>query len=118
MTTRNSTHAGEPVKENNTASTVTSKTRLHLGGEIASSMALKCSWEIETLSLAVIRTAANVEAEGEAELATLLRTYGVRIKDLNSIIMSYASATDTVTLAEAQHVIFAGTERFPEGELG
>ena len=51
------------------------------------------------------------------QIASLIRCYGARIAKLNSVLMSYLTGDEVITLADAQHALYQGAKQLPEGAL-
>lgn len=85
---------------------ITWDTPLEFGGEPALRMANICAYDTEELCLEMLRFAARLSAgsSDEADCASLLRMYALRIKQLNGIVMSYL-AEDCMPLREVHQVI-------------
>lgn len=83
--------------------TLTRDTYLQDGGEIARDLLIHCTYEIEQLSLAVVRVADECEQGPERYEQ---RAAAIRIHELNSHLMSYIGGDDTVTLHDAAVRLF------------
>lgn len=84
------------------APTVTRDTFLQDGGEIALDIVRRCTYEIEALSMQIITEADSCCTRSDTGAADrVLRGTAARIHQLNSLIMSYLSGDDSVTLFDA-----------------
>jgi hypothetical protein len=72
----------------------------------ASRLAHECTCDAEQLCDEMLRHAAVLHrgSSDEANCASVLRMYALRLKELNSLLMSYLS-DDSVTLRDAHHVV-------------
>ena len=87
---------------------VTSKTRFVEGGEKAAEMARTCTWNIEPLADMLIRLAEDQRMASNLEDApspAVLRMLGCRIKELNSVLLSYL-CDDGISMGEAHSMLF------------
>ncbi|APW37123.1 hypothetical protein RD110_07885 [Rhodoferax koreense] len=87
---------------------ITRDTELVQSGDIALSIVSHATWDIEPLSDALLDVAGEL---GGVE-AGLVRCYALRIKHLNSIVMSYLT-DDSITVDESHQAVFG--RPFPEG---
>ncbi|MDH0423070.1 MULTISPECIES: hypothetical protein [Delftia] len=53
----------------------------------------------------------------QIQIASLIRCYGARIAKLNSVLMSYLTGDEVITLADTQHALYQGAKQLPEGAL-
>ncbi|MGJ7529190.1 hypothetical protein [Variovorax sp. GB1P17] len=95
---------------------VTSKTRFVEGGERSAYMARECTYNIEPLADMLIRLAEDQKMATNLEDApppAVLRMLGCRIKELNSVLMSYLS-DDGITMDDAHAVLFRDATHFED----
>lgn len=89
---------------------LTWETPLPRGSDIAQSLLVQCTWDIEACCRMLVDIAEEMRASEDASDFMLnadmrVRTMGVRILQLNSMLMAYHSE-DSVTLQDAHHVLY------------
>lgn len=102
-----------------TLAPVTSKTQFSEGGEKAALLARECTYDIEPLANMLIRLAEDQRMATSPEAApspAVLRMLGCRIKELNSVLMSYL-CNDGISMDDAHTAIFHDAIPF-EDEVG
>lgn len=98
------------------APTLTRETELPDGGEVAASLMRVCTYEIDALGQSVVDHADAIQATGELmnnHPAYLLRAAGLRIRQLNSLLMSYVG-DDSITLGDTAWAIHHNYDELDE----
>lgn len=98
------------------ASPITAETEAHEAGATGLRAVIRCSYDIEAIADAITLLGDEVDHSEDPHDGALLRCYGTRIKDLNSVLMSYLDA-DGPTLQEVQHRMYRGASTLPGGLL-
>ena len=96
---------------------VTSKTQFSEGGEKAAYMVRECTFNIDPLADMLIRLAEDQQMARDLQAApspAVLRMLGCRIKELNSVLMSYL-CDDGISMDDAHTKIYSDAIPF-EGE--
>ncbi|RUR65876.1 hypothetical protein EJP67_02255 [Variovorax guangxiensis] len=106
-----------PSASGATLALVTSKTQFSKGGEKAACMARECTFNIDPLADMLIQLADNQQMAQDLQAApspAVLRMLGCRIKELNSVLMSYL-CDDGISMDDAHTKIYSDAIPF-EGE--
>lgn len=82
---------------------------LVLAGEEGLDVVLRCVWDIDPLADLVITLAGQMPIDNGPQPA-IVRALGVRVKELNSVVMSYVGGDDLVTLHDARYVVYRGAD--------
>lgn len=106
--------AWTPPEQEEEPRIITWGTPITEGGETAVNLALRCTYDIEYLADAVVRLGATDDAETVGALA---RCLGLRIKRLNSRVMSLLDKDDSITMGEMQRTIYDITKPFQPVEV-
>jgi hypothetical protein len=90
-----------------TAPALTWETALPEGGEVALDFMRICTWEIDTLTGGLVDVSERMRCATEMthEFPNLVRSFAVRVAQLDSLLMSYLT-NDSVTLNEARQVLY------------
>lgn len=80
-------------------------------------MLIRCSFDIEAAAHAVTALGDRITEPEQIQIASLIRCYGARIVKLNSVLMSYLTRDEVITLADAQHALYQGAKHLPDGAL-
>lgn len=92
---------------------ITRDTPMSLNVNFGRILALDATYDIEGAALQLIRRSRELDLPPED--GAELRSIGVRIKDLNSMLMSSLGDDDVQSLGDAHHLLFRGAVPFPEG---
>lgn len=98
------------------ATPITALSETHEAGKHGTDLVIRCSYDIEQIADAITLLGDEAGAEDDFMTGALLRCFGTRVKDLNSIIMSHLDA-DSITLQEVQHRLYRGGKLLPGGSL-
>lgn len=85
-------------------------------GKTAANMVLWCTHDIETLSDEVTLLGDDCDYEGATSIGAKLRCFGARINSLNSVVMSYLSREDGLTIGEVNTAYYGGAKPFKAQE--
>lgn len=95
---------------------VTAATFSHQAGEKGTTMVIRCAYDIEAIAEAVTNLGDEAASNDEHAMAALLRCYGNRVSELNSMVISHLDR-DNITLSEVQYAMYRGAQRLPAGAL-
>lgn len=98
------------------AGQVTAATFSHDAGHKGTTMVIRCAYDIEGIADAVTNLGDEAASIDEHGMAALLRCYGTRVKELNSMVISHLDQ-DHITLSDVQFAIYRGAQRLPSGAL-
>jgi hypothetical protein len=89
------------------ARALTWETALPEGGDVALDFMRVCTWEIDTLTGGLVDVSERMRCATEMtpEFPNLVRSFAVRVAQLDSLLMSYLT-NDSVTLNEARQVLY------------
>jgi hypothetical protein len=89
------------------APTLTWDTELPEGGDVALDFMRVCTWEIDTLTGGLVDVSERMRCATEMtpEFPNLVRSFAVRVAQLDSLLMSYLT-NDSITLNEARQVLY------------
>lgn len=93
------------------AAQITADTLITEAGAAANRVVSWCSYDIEDLANEVTLLGDECSANGETRMGSLLRCYGTRIAELNSVLMSYLTS-DHITLGDAHRAVYRGAKQF------
>lgn len=82
-------------------------------GQQATDLLLECTYEIEPLTKLLVERSWQLDGNN-LDTAMIVRTAAVRIKQLNSVLLTYLGEDGFVTLGDAHFKVYQGTERLPE----
>lgn len=93
--------------------TISGETPLTEAGQHATDLLLQCTYEIEPLSKLLVEKSWLLDGNN-LDTAMIVRAAAVRIKQLNSVLMTYLGEDEFVTLGEVHFKVYQGTERLPD----
>lgn len=102
--------------DNEPESPINAETETPKAGEIGVRSVIRCCYDIEAIADAVTLMGDEVDVEGDTSNGSLLRCYGTRIRDLNSMVMSHLDE-DSNTLRDVQYEIYRSAKPLPGGPL-
>ena len=89
---------------------------LIVAGQKGKDVAAQCTYDIEPVAEMLINLAGDLPFDGTVSPG-LVRALAVRVKELNSVVMSFLTNDNTITLHDARFAIYHGADHVAEGDL-
>ncbi|MDD0814256.1 hypothetical protein PSQ39_06400 [Curvibacter sp. HBC28] len=102
-----------PVEDSQLQKFVTKATPMTAESKFGRVLLLDATFDIEGAALQLIRRSRELDLPPED--GAELRSIGVRIKDLNSVLMGNMSGNEPLTVGDVHQALYRGAVPFPEG---
>lgn len=89
---------------------------LIVAGRKGNDVVAQCTYDIEPVAEMLINLADELPIDGSVSPG-VVRALAVRVKELNSVVMSYLTNDSGLTLHDARYAIYHGADHVAEGDL-